>query len=145
MTLGPIEVLVIAFPENRFTGEIMPELERLVDERHDHDRRRPASPPRTPTGNTAFVELAEIDAKTTPPRSPASSTSSKALVSDEDVEAITADLEPDSSAAILVFEHTWAKPLRDAVVGAGGILAANMRIPGAVVEEILAAVPDEPD
>ena len=64
-------------------------------------------------------------------------------MSDEDVESFTDGLEPNSSAAILVFEHTWAKPFRDAVVDAGGILAANVRIPGSVVEEILAAVPEE--
>jgi hypothetical protein len=30
MALGPIEVLVIAFPGNQFSGEIIPELERLT-------------------------------------------------------------------------------------------------------------------
>ncbi len=144
LTLGPIEVLVIAFPENRFTGEIMPELERLVASgtitivdglfvTKDAD------------GNTAFVELAEVDADDDAAALAGVLDHVEGLVSDEDVEAMTADLEPDSSAAILVFEHTWAKPLRDAVVGAGGILAANMRIPGAVVEEILATVPDDLD
>ena len=60
------------------------------------------------------------------------------LISDEDVEELAAGLEPNSSAAILVFEHTWAKPLRDAIVASGGILAANFRVPGLVVEEVLA-------
>ena len=64
----------------------------------------------------------------------------EALVSDEDVEELVAALEPDSSAAILVFEHTWAKPFRDAVVASGGVLAANFRVPGAVVDEVLAAL-----
>ena len=31
MALGPIEVLVVGFPGNRFNGEILPELERLVE------------------------------------------------------------------------------------------------------------------
>ena len=31
MPLGPIEIVVIAFPENRFTGKIVPELRKLVD------------------------------------------------------------------------------------------------------------------
>jgi hypothetical protein len=43
----------------------------------------------------------------------------------------------------MAFEHTWMKPLRDAVVEAGGVLLDSVRIPGAVVEEILATVPDE--
>jgi hypothetical protein len=142
MPLGPIEVLVIAFPENNFTGAILPELRRLVETdtiavvdgvfaTKDAD------------GNTAFVEFAELD-----PNSDAAVLSDlmarvEGLVSDEDVDSFTASLEPNSSAAILVFEHTWAKPFRDAVVDAGGVLAADVRIPGSVVEEILAAVPEE--
>ena len=62
------------------------------------------------------------------------------LLADDDVTQLTAGLAPNSSAAILVFEHTWMKPLRDAVVESGGVLAANFRVPGAVVEEVLAAV-----
>jgi hypothetical protein len=60
------------------------------------------------------------------------------LISDEDVAELAADLEPNSSQAILVFEHTWAKPLRDAIVDSGGVLANNFRVPGLVVEELLA-------
>jgi hypothetical protein len=142
MPLGPIEVVVIAFPENRFTGAIVPELQRLVDNdtisvidglfvTKDAD------------GATAFVELGELGANEDAAALAALLDRVEGLVSDEDVEAMTNDLEPNSSAAILVFEHTWAKPFRDAVVAAGGVLAANMRIPGAVVEEILATVPDE--
>ena len=34
MQLGAIELLVIGFPENRFTGEIVPALADLVEARH---------------------------------------------------------------------------------------------------------------
>jgi hypothetical protein len=37
-----------------------------------------------------------------------------------------------------VFEHTWAKPLRDAIVNSGGGLEDDFRVPGLVVEELLA-------
>ena len=63
-----------------------------------------------------------------------------ALISDEDVEALSETLEPNSSAAILVFEHTWAIPFRDAIVDSGGILAAAVRIPADVVDNVLAAL-----
>jgi hypothetical protein len=141
MSLGPIEVVVLGFPENRFTGEILPELERLVESdtisiidgvfvTKDDD------------GATDFVEfdslgddefgaLAGILERV------------EGLVSDEDVEDLTASLPTNSSAAVLVFEHTWAVPLRDAIVRGGGELVANLRIPASVVEEVLAAVPDE--
>jgi hypothetical protein len=42
---------------------------------------------------------------------------------------------------VLAFEHTWAVPLRDAVVRGGGELVANLRIPASVVEEVLAGAP----
>ena len=141
MSLGPIEVVVLGFPENRFTGEILPELERLVESdtisiidgvfvTKDGD------------GATDFVEfdslgddefgaLAGILERV------------EGLVSDEDVEDLTASLPTNSSAAVLVFEHTWAVPLRDAIVRGGGELVANLRIPASVVEEVVAAVPDE--
>ena len=35
------------------------------------------------------------------------------------------------------------KPLRDAVAGSGGLLVADIQVPGYVVEEILTTVPDE--
>ena len=31
MSVGPIEVIVVEFPGNRFNGRIIPELKRLVD------------------------------------------------------------------------------------------------------------------
>jgi hypothetical protein len=62
------------------------------------------------------------------------------MLSDEDAEAFADALEPGSSAAALVFEHTWFKPLRNELLDSGGILIADMRIPGLVVEAVLAEV-----
>jgi hypothetical protein len=81
--------------------------------------------------------------RTTPHRCSRSWTTPKAW-SPEDVAELTDSLPPGDSAAILVFEHTWALPLRQAVVASGGVLAASLRIPGAVVDEVLATVPDQP-
>ena len=69
----------------------------------------------------------------------------ESLISDEDVQELAASLEPDSSEAILVFEHTWAKPLRDAIVESGGQLANNFRVPGLVVDELLAELAELDD
>ena len=142
MALGPIEVLVIAFPENKFTGAILPELEKLV-EANTITIVDGLFVTKDAEGNTAFVEIGELGADEEAAALAKLLDRAEGLVSDEDVEAFTNDLDPNSSAAILVFEHTWAKPFRDALVAAGGILAANVRIPGAVVDEILATVPVE--
>jgi hypothetical protein len=62
------------------------------------------------------------------------------MISDEDVQDLAADLDPDSSAAILVFEHTWVRPLSEAITESGGVLAANFRVPPEAVAEVLAAL-----
>lgn len=136
MALGPIEVLEVAFPRNEFNGEILPELQRLVDSgtvtvvdglflRKDGD-------------DVTFVEFDQIDANDDAAKLAGLIDETLDLISDDDVADLAAGLEPDSSAAILVFEHTWAKPFRDAIVDSGGLIAANFRVPGLVVDEVLA-------
>lgn len=141
MTLGPIEVIEIAFPGNQFNGEILPELQRLIDDdiisvvdglfvSKDAD------------GDVTFVEFDELGANHDAARLAGFMDQLDSLISDEDVDELAAALEPSNSAAILVFEHTWAKPFRDAVVASGGVLAANFRVPGAVVDELLNELSD---
>jgi hypothetical protein len=136
MALGPIEVIEIAFPGNQFNGEIMPELQRLIDNDtisvidglfllKDDD------------GDVTFVEFDELGANHDAARLAEFMDQLDALISDDDVDALAAGIAPGSSAALLVFEHTWAKPFRDAVVASGGLLAANFRVPGAIVDELL--------
>ena len=61
------------------------------------------------------------------------------MLSDEDIEDLGAELAPDSSAAILLFEHVWATKFRDAVVGSGGELIASIRIPKEAIDEVVGA------
>ena len=42
-----------------------------------------------------------------------------------------------SAAAVLVFEHTWIIPVRDAIANAGGVLLDTVRIPGPAVDALL--------
>ena len=136
MTLGPIEVLVVSFPGNEFNGEIIPELERLVADdtisivdgllvRKDAD------------GEVTFTEFEELGGNADAVRLAGAMDQLDSLISDEDVAELASELEPNSSEAILVFEHTWAKPLRNAILDSGGVLAANFRVPGLVVDELL--------
>ena len=139
MPLAPIELLVIGFPGSQFTGGILPELETLVENgvitvvdalliMKDED------------GTVAYLELDQIDASEDIAAFGRLLVEGNGLLSDEDVEEFAAALEPGSSAAALVFEHTWFAPLRDEVLDSGGILLANMRVPGLVVDEVLAIV-----
>ena len=61
------------------------------------------------------------------------------MLAEEDIEDLAADLAPNSSAAILLFEHVWATKFQQAVLNSGGELVAAIRIPKEAVDEILAA------
>ena len=137
MSIGPVEILVVSFPGNEFTGEIAPALADLV---------------KTGTirvidlvfvtkdaaGEVVGLELSEIDPAASAAFAPHVEEPS-GLLADEDIADLGADLEPNSSAAILLFEHVWATQFRDAVLDSGGELIAEIRIPKEVVDEVLAA------
>ena len=56
------------------------------------------------------------------------------LFSDEELQAAGHDLEPNSSAALLVWENVWARNVAQAVRDAGGALLAFERVPHDVVQ-----------
>jgi galactose-1-phosphate uridylyltransferase len=58
------------------------------------------------------------------------------LLSEQDVEDLAETIEPGSSAAVLVWENTWAAPFGAAVRHSGGQLVASGRIP---IQAVLAA------
>lgn len=139
MTLGPIEVVTIGFESDRFQGTIIPELERLV-EAGIVSIADGVFVQRSGEDETTVIEFGQEDADGDLARVGELMGEALDLVSDEDIEALTDGLPVGASAAILVFEHTWVKPLRDAIAGAGGELIDSIRVPGLVVQEVLDAV-----
>ena len=141
MGFGPIEVIVVVFEGNQFTGDILPELKRLVDAgtvtvidgvfiRKDADgsvSHEGLNDLSDDAGAKALVDVLKR---------------ADALVSDQDIADLTNDMEPNTSAAMLTFEHTWAKPFAEAIAGSGGELRADVRVPGSVADRVLAAADD---
>ncbi len=135
-TLGPVEIAVIGFPENKFTGEIAPAIADLVESgtvsildlvfiTKDED------------GSVAGVELNELDEAVAAPYQDLDGEAG-GLLSDEDFEQIGEALDPNSSALAIVWENTWARKLIGAIQNAGGVLVAHDRIDAATVQEVLA-------
>ncbi len=142
MAHGPIEVLVLGFPGNKFTGAIVPEVERLIasDTIHIVDglvARKDAN------GVLSFVEWGDPDLGEEASELAGLLDQPEGLLSDEDVDELAGGLEPNSTAAIIVFEHTWARPIRDAVVASGGQLIADFRVPPAAIEQLRAELANE--
>jgi hypothetical protein len=144
MALGPIEVLVVSFPGNEFNGAIIPELERLV-ENDTISIVDGLLVQKDAAGDVTFIEFEELGSNPDAAKLADLMNQVESLISDEDIEELVAALEPNSSEAILVFEHTWAKGFRDAIVESGGVLANNFRVPGFVVEELLAELAELAD
>ena len=103
-TLGPVEIAVISFPENRFTGEIAPALADLVESgtvaildlvfvTKDAD------------GNVAGLELSDVDDEVSAPYMALDGEVS-GILSDEDFEQIGDLLDADSSALAIVWENS---------------------------------------
>jgi hypothetical protein len=136
MAYGPVEMLVVKFPGNQFKGEIVPELESLIE-----------------TGLIRIIDLLfvlkddagdvlvyeangwgdEIAAVFEPIAQPEDE-----LLSRADAESIGVLLEPNSSAAMLLFENSWAARFTTAMANANGEVIVNARIPRDVIDAVIA-------
>lgn len=135
MGFGPVEILVIAFPGSRFNGEIAPALQEVVD-KGDVRIIDLVFIGRDADGNLLELEASDVGDEALAALDPIEGKSP--LVTEDDIEAIASVLEPGSSAAVLVFEHSWAAKLSGAVAGSGGQVIYSERIPGPVVDAAVA-------
>src|SRR4029077_3932797 len=130
MAIGPVEYIIVGFPGNKFNGQIIPELGKLVE----------SGPIRIldlilitkdADGNVAAIDFedhedvalfAALDGEV------------GGFISDEDIEYAAAALEPNSSAALLIWEDVWATPFVEALRNSGGVLIEGSRIPHDLIE-----------
>ena len=143
MAIGPVQLLVLGFEEPNFHGEIIAELERL----RESDTVRVIDALAVHKDADGEIEIAHLSNLT---KDEAIELGSKvgALVglgiegeegmhasaeagaeaaadgisvfSDEEAWDVVEDIPNDSAAALLLIEHHWAVPLRDAIARAGG-------------------------
>jgi uncharacterized membrane protein len=144
---GPIQLLTLAFPGNRFKGEILAELDRLKVEgvvrvldmlivRKD------------PQDNVLVATASDLDFEEATALGSyfgalagfvaggaegfergalagAAELADGHIFDEDDVFRVTQTLPADTTACLVLIEHTWAKPLRDAVDRAGGLELTN--------------------
>jgi hypothetical protein len=133
--MGPIDYIVVEFPEDRLTGEGLPLLLDLVERglirvldlvfvRKERD-----GSVLVLTGTDAPV-TGDLDLEIF-------EGAASGLLGRDDIDEAAAILEPGASAGILVYENTWAAPFATAIRRGGGQLVASGRIP---VQAVLAAL-----
>ena len=127
--LGPVDYLVVGFPAGKadFSGAMADELRKLIDS----GTVRVLDLVIVTKAEDGAVEAAELrdhdESEVGELRSLEADLS--LLLATEDVERVGADLEPGSTAAVLVWENTWAGPLASAIRHSGGELIGSGRIP----------------
>jgi hypothetical protein len=125
--LGPIDYLIFEFPGKQKTGEGLPIHVDLVDRgiirildlvfvHKDAD------------GSTDVVAVADLDGDGALDLAVFHGASS-GLLDDSDVADASGALEPNTSAAILLYENRWAGPLAAALRRGGAELVARGAVP----------------
>jgi uncharacterized membrane protein len=143
MAIGPVQLIVLGFQSPQFHGEIIAELERLresdtvrvidalavhkdaageMEVAHlsnlTHDEAREIGSAVGALiglgieGDKGFVAGAEAGAE--------AAEEGLSVFSDEEAWDVLEEIPNDSAAALLLIEHHWAVPLRDAIAKAGG-------------------------
>ncbi|WP_187283079.1 DUF6325 family protein [Streptomyces sp. t39] len=131
--MGPVDYLVLEFPGNRMTGEGLPLLVDLVD-RGLIRILDLAFVTKDGDGTVTAVELRDAgdEAELT-----VFEGVSSGLLDQDDLDEAGGVLEPGNSAAVLVYENTWAAPLARALRRSGARMVAGGRIP---VQALLASL-----
>ena len=148
MAIGPVQLIVLGFPHPDFHGEIIAELERLresdtvrvidslvvykdkegelevehlsnlsQDEAIELGSKVGALIGLGIEGEEGMEKGAEVGAEV--------AADGIHAFSDEDAWDVIEDIPNDSAAALILLEHHWAVPLRDAVVRAGGFRVSD--------------------
>jgi hypothetical protein len=134
--IGPIDYLVVEWPAGKPpTGEAMPHLVDLVD-RGVIRILDLAFVHKNEDGTIEGLDLDAIGRDGDPSLTVFAGVSS-GLLGDDDYQEAGGAIEPGCSAALLVYENTWAAPFATALRQGGAQLVANGRIP---VNAIIAAL-----
>jgi Family of unknown function (DUF6325) len=130
--IGPVDYAIVAFPGNRFRGEIGPALADLV-EAGTIRIIDIAFVGKAADGEALAFELTELDPDVQKSLDKAN-VEVHGLLSEDDLMAAADDLDPDTSAAVIVWENVWARRVTQAMRDAGGIPMVFERVPHEIVQ-----------
>jgi Family of unknown function (DUF6325) len=136
--IGPVDYMIVAFPGNQFRGEVAPELARLVENGTIRVIDL-AFVGKSAEGNVVAFELTDLDPDVREGFEKAG-VEVNGLFNEDDLMAAGEELEPNTSAALLVWENVWARDIAQKLRDAGGVLLDFERLPHDVVQAARDAV-----
>ena len=136
MAVGPVDVYIIGFPGNKFTGRIAPAIIELVENgtirvldltfvMKDAD------------GVVTTLEAADLDEEGA--GFVAIDVVQPGALGPQDAEEVSDDLPSNSAALLIAFENLWATKVVDALQAADAVLIDSIRIPAEVAAEVIDA------
>ena len=137
MAIGPVEYIVLAFPGNEFNGKVAPALAKLIES----DTIRLLDllfVGKDADGNVLAIEFDELEELA---EFAGIEGEVGGIISEDDIAHVAETLEPNSSAALLIWEDVWATEFAVAVRESGGVLLEGARIPYEIVEAVFADLP----
>ncbi|HEY7691865.1 MAG TPA: DUF6325 family protein [Gaiellaceae bacterium] len=134
MEVGPVDVYIIGFPGNKFSGRIAPAIKELVDNgtirildllfvMKDAD------------GVVTTLAIEDLDEDGA--AFAALDITEPGSLNEEDADEVSEDLPDNSSALLVAFENVWARKVVDALQAADAVLIDSIRIPAEVVQQAL--------
>ena len=136
--LGPVDYMIVAFPGNDFKGEIVPALADLVENGTIRIIDL-AFVGKNAEGEVVAFELLDL-APDVKKAFEDMGVEVNGLLNEDDLMSTGEKLDPDTSAALLVWENLWAGTVAESIRNAGGILVDYQRIPHEVVQAAREAV-----
>lgn len=123
---GPIDYIVVGFVGNKFDGSILKELSAAV-EAGTIGVLDLAVIVKDDAGEVAKVEVSALGDEVVNALA-GLNIEDGGIIGDDDVAEIADVLDPNTSAGLLIIEHLWAKPLKQAIINTNGVLLAEGRI-----------------
>jgi hypothetical protein len=136
MALGPVDVYIIGFPGNKFSGEIVPAILEQVDKgvmrvidilfimKDAEGTVAVLSIEDLGPEGAAFVDLDVVQ---------------PGALNEEDADEVAEDIPANSSALLIAYENTWMQDLVGAFARADAVVIDQVRIPADVVNMVVTA------
>ena len=142
MAIGPVQLIVLGFSHPEFHGEVIAELEKLRetdtikvidalavykdaagDIEVEHLSNLTTDEAKELGSKVAALVGIDIEGEAAPPE--IGGGNGGGVFTDEDAWDVIGEIPNDSAAALVLIEHHWAVPLRDAIARANGFRIAD--------------------
>jgi len=133
-----LEYLIVGFPENNFSGEIVPGLTALVDA----GLIRIVDLVFVAKGDDGSAVVLEVDEHDHLSAFAAIEGTVGGVIGSDDIDHAAESIAEGSSVLLIVWEDLWAVPFGDAVRRAGGEFIEGGRIPAEIADELEAVLAD---